>query len=338
MIKKIIILKLILLFFLILFFYWGIYIPKDRSDGEIFFIVKTGDSLSSIAKNLDKEEIIKADYFFILSGLLSNKGKSLKPGNYKLSSSMSVYEILEKIASAGGERIVIIEGWNLRDIAKYLEKNGYGEKEDFYRLAGKPPFFDGETLSEHQKSEIYFIKDQEELSLEGFLFPDTYLISPGTPMEDIISTFLLNFENKIDGEIEKMIAEKEITLFKTIIIASLLEREVPSFEDKKIVAGIIEKRLEKGMRLQIDATVSYLTGKKSVQIPVTETKITSLYNTYFVKGLPLGPICNPGIESIRAALSPEETDYLYYLSKPNGETVFSKTFQDHIAAKNRYLK
>lgn len=338
MIKKIIILKLILLFFLILFFYWGIYIPKDRSDGEIFFIVKTGDSLSSIAKNLDKEEIIKADYFFILSGLLSNKGKSLKPGNYKLSSSMSVYEILEKIASAGGERIVIIEGWNLRDIAKYLEKNGYGEKEDFYRLAGKPPFFDGETLNEHQKSEIYFIKDQEELSLEGFLFPDTYLISPGTPMEDIISTFLLNFENKIDGEIEKMIAEKEITLFKTIIIASLLEREVPSFEDKKIVAGIIEKRLEKGMRLQIDATVSYLTGKKSVQIPVTETKITSLYNTYFVKGLPLGPICNPGIESIRAALSPEETDYLYYLSKPNGETVFSKTFQDHIAAKNRYLK
>ncbi len=338
MIKKIIIIKLILLFFLTLFFYWGIYIPKDKADGEIFFIVKTGDSLSSIAKNLEKEEIIKADYFFILSGLLSNKGKSLKPGNYKLSSSMSVYEILEKIASAGGERIVIIEGWSLRDIAKHLEKNGYGSEEDFYRLAGKPPFFDGERLIEHQKSEIHFIKDQEELSLEGFLFPDTYLISPGTPMEDIISTFLLNFENKIDGEIEKMIAEKETTLFKTIIIASLLEKEVPSFKDKRIVAGIIEKRLEKGMRLQIDATVSYLTGKKSVQVPVTETKITSLYNTYFVKGLPLGPICNPGIESIRAALSPEETDYLYYLSKPNGETVFSKTFQDHVAAKNRYLK
>jgi UPF0755 protein len=342
MIKKIILtaitIKIVLLFFLTSFLYWGMYVPKNNIDETKFFVVRAGDSLSLIAKNLEEEGIIKADYFFALYGALTKKGRSLKPGNYNLSSSMSVRDILEKIAIGGEEKVTIIEGWNLRDIAKHLEEKGYGEEEEFYSLAGRPPFFDGEKLNNHEKAKIKFITEQENLSLEGFLFPDTYFISPGTPMEDIISTFLLNFENKISEEIKEMMIEKDSTLFETVVIASLLEKEVNSFEDKKIVAGIIEKRLKKGMRLQLDATISYLTGRKSVQIPVTETRIPSLYNTYFTSGLPLGPICNPGIESIRAALLPKETKYLYYLSKPNGETVFSETFEEHIAAKNKYLK
>jgi UPF0755 protein len=337
-IKIIFLAKLLFLFSLLVFFYWGIYLPKNNIDEDKIFIVRAGDSLSFVAKKLEEEKIIKKDYFFITYGLLTKKGRELKPGSYKFSSTMNVSEILEKIASGGEERLTIIEGWNLREVAIHLEEKGYGTKEEFYHLAGAPPFYDGEKLIESQKANIVFIEEQKNLSLEGFLFPDTYFISPGTPMEEIIATFLSNFEDKINKEIEEMIEKEGTTLFETIIIASLLEKEVTSFEDKQIVSGIIRRRLEKGMRLQLDATVTYLTGRKSVQIPITETRIRSSYNTYVYDGLPVGPICNPGIESIKAALLPKETDYLYYLSKPTGETVFNRTFDEHVVAKNKYLK
>ncbi len=342
MIKKILITVTILIttlfLFLAFFFYWGVYLSKDNNVEDKFFIVKTGDGLFVVAENLEKEEIIKSGYFFIIHGVLTEKGKQLKPGNYKLSSSMSVHEILEKIFSGGGERITIIEGWNLRDIAIFLEEKGYGEKEEFYLLAGTPPFYEDGKLTDQKSGKIVYLKEQENLNIEGFLFPDTYFIAPGAPMEEIISAFLSNFENKIDKEIDDLIRKRGLTLFETIIVASLLEKEVNSFEDKQIVSGIIKKRLEMGMRLQLDATITYLTGKRSVQIPINETRIRSPYNTYVYGGLPIGPICNPGMESIRAALLPKETEYLYYLSKPTGETVFSRTFEEHVAAKNKYLK
>jgi UPF0755 protein len=324
--------------FLVLFFYWGIYLPKDSIKNDKFFVVREGDSLFYIAQNLEEEGIIKSGYFFIFYGVVTKRGKELKPGNYKLLSSMSVREVLDKIFSGGSERIIIIEGWNLRDIAVYLEEKGYGEKEDFYRVVGIPPIYKDGKLTDQKASKIVYLEEQKNLPIEGFLFPDTYSVSPGTPMEEIVSTFLFNFEKKINEEIEELIKKRGITLFETIVIASLLEKEVTSFEDKQIVSGIIKKRIEKNMRLQLDATVTYLTGKKSVMVSVGETRIPSLYNTYVYGGLPIGPICNPGMESIKAALLPKETDYLYYLSRPTGETVFSRTFEEHVAAKNEYLK
>jgi UPF0755 protein len=342
MIKKIFItviaLVITFILFLTVFFYWGIYLPKDGIKEDKIFIVREGDSLSFVAQNLEKEGIIKSGYFFIVYGVITKKGKQLKPGSYKLLSLMSVAEILEKISSGGSEKITIVEGWNLRDIATFLEKKGYGKKEEFYRAAGMPPIYKDGELTDQKAGDIVYIEEQKNLPLEGFLFPDTYSISPGTPMEEIISTFLFNFDKKINKETEELIKEREITLFETIIIASLLEKEVNSLEDKKIVSGIIKKRMENNMRLQLDATVTYLTGKKSVQVSIGETRIPSLYNTYVYGGLPIGPICNPGMESIRAALLPKETDYLYYLSKSTGETVFSRTFEEHVAAKNKYLK
>lgn len=342
MIKKIFttIIILVTIFFLFssLFFYWGVYLPKDNNEDEKFFIVREGDSLSSIAQNLENEGIIKNSYFFIFYGIITEKGKQLKPGNYKLLSLMNVAEIMEKISTGGSERITIIEGWNLRDIAVFLEEQGYGKKEDFYKVAGTPPLYQDGELVDQKPGMMVYLEEQKNLPIEGFLFPDTYSISPGTPMEEIVATFLFNFEKKINSEIEELIKKRGTSLFEIITIASLLEKEVVSFEDKQIVSGIIKKRIEKDMRLQLDATVTYLTGKKSVQVSVAETRIPSLYNTYVYGGLPIGPICNPGMESIRAALLPIETDYLYYLSKPTGETVFSRTFEEHVAAKNKYLK
>ncbi len=337
----------LLIVFILIFtggiFYWGIYLPKDISGEDVFFVVKKGESLSDVAENLMEKEVIKSGHFFIIHGIVTEKGKKLQPGNYKISSSMSVVEVMEIIVTGGKDRLTIIEGWNLRDIAEFLEKNGYGSKEDFYFLAGKPPIYkEGEVIAEkanEMEVELKILQDKpDNISLEGYLFPDTYSISPGTKMEDIIHSFLLNFDGKITPEIKERVKEKEMSLFEMITIASLIEKEVTSLEDKKLVSGIIEKRLQRGMRLQMDATITYLTGRRSVQIPLTETKIDSSYNTYLYHGLPKGPICSPGMESINAALNPKESDYLYYLSKPSGETVFSKTHEEHVQAKNNYLR
>lgn len=328
---------------LLAFFYDGFYFPKDKKGGNVSFVIEAGEGLFSVAENLKEEDIIKNKYFFIIYGTITKGGEEIKQGKYEISSSMSIVKIMQKIISGDEKKVTIIEGWNLRDIAEYLEKEGYATKEEFYLLAGTPPFYENEKMIIEKGSNLLnppdFLKDKkEDVSFEGYLFPDTYFISYGTSAEEIIFSFLTNFENKITEEMKGEIKESGKNLFEIITIASLLEKEVTSFEDKQIVAGIIQKRLEKGMPLQLDATITYFTGKKSVQVYIEETKIDSLYNTYLYTGLPKGPICNPGIESIKAAISPKESDYFYYLSKPNGETVFSRTFNEHIKAKNNYLK
>ncbi len=347
MIKKIITISFAIFFFLAIsisaFFYYGFYFSKDNLSEEKFFIINTGDGLSTIGKNLEKEGIIKKDYFFLIYGVITEKGKSLKPGNYVLRSNMSISEIMDKLSQGDGEKITIIEGWNLRDIALFLEKNGYGTKEEFYEIAGKPPFYkDGIVKSQESRDvsfDFEFLEDLPlDLPLEGYIFPDTYFISQGTPMDDIVYSFLSNFDRKINEEIRKEIEKNEMSFFEIITIASLIEKEVIDYNEKKIVSGIIQKRMKEGMRLQLDATITYLTGRRSVSIPLKETRIDSPYNTYVYSGLPKGPICNPGIESIKAALRPKKSDYFYYLSKPNGETVFSETHKEHVDAKNKYLR
>ncbi|MBU2544941.1 endolytic transglycosylase MltG, partial [Patescibacteria group bacterium] len=156
----------------------------------------------------------------------------------------------------------------------------------------------------------YLKVEELDPSLEGYLFPDTYELSYDDGINEIIEKILVNFDKKTKGKFGKR-PDLEI-----IIKASLLEKEVRSLEDKKMVAGVLKNRLEAGMLLQVDAAMI----------------------TYEIKGLPSRPICNPGLESMEAAIYPTENDYLYYISTPEGETIFSKTFKEHNAAVNKYLR
>ena len=172
--------------------------------------------------------------------------------------------------------------------------------------------------------------DKEEFlekteKLEGYLFPDTYLFLPFAETEQIIGTMTDNFKNKA-GDIGRDI----------VIMASLIEKEVPDSDDRKIVSGILWKRLKLGMALQVDAVFPYITGKQKVLSD--DLKIDSPYNTYLHKGLPPGPIANPGLDAIIAARNPQETSYLYYLSGNDGKTHFAKTFSEHLRNKEKYLK
>jgi len=331
--KKRAILIFLFLIFLFLFFLIlsNLYLPlKEKSSSPQIFQVKKGQGAFEIAKNLKKERLIKSEFSFLLYLVLKGKTKSLQAGYYLLSPSMTPFEIAQKLIEGDVifEKITIVEGENKNEIAEYLEEKGILKKENFLE----------KIKLKYWREKYEFLKDVKAEDLEGFLFPDTYFVKKGETEEEIISKFLDNFDKKVNEKLREEISEKGKSLYDILILASLLEKEVKTFEDKKLVAGILWKRLENEIPLQVDATITFITGKKTIKIPAGDLKIDSPYNTYKYKGLPPTPICNPGLESILAAISPQQSDYWYYLTTPEGNTIFSKTLKEHNIAKAKYLR
>ncbi|HJN62436.1 MAG TPA: endolytic transglycosylase MltG [Candidatus Parcubacteria bacterium] len=336
-----------LVFVLIAVFFWqGIYLPKDsNSKEEKVFLIKKGEGTKDIALNLEKEGLIKSVSLFRFYALTIGVSGKLQAGNYLLSPLMNTHEITKKLVFGKviKEKITIIEGWNLRDIGWYLENKGLFQAEELFEATGFPTINYSKTtdlpIPKDFSEEFDFLKDKpDNIGLEGFLFPDTYEITSEENVEEIIKMMLVNFGKKLTPEIKEKIKSQNKTVFEVIIMASLIEKEVRTTKDREIVSGVLWKRLKNGVPLQVDATISYITGEKTVKISKEETKIDSFYNTYKYRGLPLGPISNPGIESILAVLNPKESDFWYYLSTPEGETIFSETLEKHNIAKVKYLK
>ncbi len=334
------------LFFILLILLWGICFPKSFTKKEdSLFLVKKGQNLFEIASNLEKQEIIKNKNFFNFYVFLRVSYNKLKAGEYFFNPSMSIKTIADKIISGDTAKIVITipEGWNLRDIGWYFENQGMFQAEELFELVGFPLINYSVTTDLPKPKDFSldydFLKDKRKnISLEGYLFPDTYEIDLGAEIEEIVKKMLSNFNRKLTEELRQEIKKQNKTIFEIITMASLIEKEVKTPEDKKIVSGILWKRLKNSIGLHVDATITYITGKKTVKVSKEETEIDSLYNTYRYKGLPLGPISNPGLESINAAIYPENSDYWYYLSALEGETIFSKTLEEHNIAKAKYLK
>ncbi len=329
--------KIIVSFFLIIFFsfvwlYYQVYFPQEPfCEDEIIFLIPKGESFFEIGDNLERKGIINSSFYFKIYALLSGSFNRFQAGNYIFCTDDNIKNISEimKRGDIAQKKITIIEGWNVRDIAEYFESLDLAEEEGFLKKVKSSDF-----------DYLYsFLEEKpKETGLEGYLFPDTYFIPYGADVESVIELMLANFDNKLNDDLKSEIKKQQKSFFDIITIASLIEKEVREYEDKRLVSGIIRKRLKIGMPLQIDATISYITGRRTTAISIAETQIDSPYNTYKHRGLPIGPICNPGIESIKAALYPKESDYLFYLSKPDGETVFSRNHQEHVAAKNKYLR
>jgi UPF0755 protein len=279
-----------------------IYSPKSLIPQKKIFSIERGERIFEIAKKLEKEGIIKNRFLFLGYAVLKGKHKKILAGKYELSASMTIPQILEKFTK--GEiakvKITIPEGFTIKDIEKKLKVD---------------------------------LPDE----LEGYLFPDTYYLPIDFKAEDLVKVMRENFNKKIAPYLPE-IERQGKSLKDVIILASLVEKEVKTKEDKEIVAGILWKRLKVKMPLQVDATITYITGKKTTKIPLEDLQIDSPYNTYKYLGLPPAPICNPGLESILAVIYPKETDYWYYLTTPEGKTIFSKTFLEHKIAKKKYLK
>jgi UPF0755 protein len=184
-----------------------------------------------------------------------------------------------------------------------------------------------------------FLKDAPaDADLEGFLFPDTYRVFKNATAEDIVQKLLDNFNDKLTLDLRTDIAKQGKSIFDVITMASIIEKEVKSPEDMKIVSGIFWQRTGDSYPLESCATLAYILGVNKKQYTYEDTKINSPYNTYQNAGLPPGPICNPGLAAIQAAIYPQTTDYHYFLTRPDtGATIFSKTYQEHLRNKAKYL-
>jgi UPF0755 protein len=258
-------------------------LPKSFSANEAtFFIIEKGEGSKDIATNLEKEGMVWWNHLFRAYVLVRGTSDKMQAGTYRISPSMSIFTIAEKFASGqiAKETITIPEGFTTEQIWEKLQAlPGYGEASDLAAL--------------------------EEF--EGMLFPDTYEIPYGLPLNQVIEIMIDNFWKKNEGL---------DTTHQAIVMASILEKELRTREEREIASGILWKRIKVGMPLQVDVDMW----------------------TYQHTGLPERPICNPGLDSIEAALNPQESPYWYYLSKPDGETVFSKTLDEHNIARAKYLK
>jgi len=312
-----------------IYLWWGIFLPLDRDDGtETVFEIKRGEGSFQIAQNLEEEDIIKNNLLFSFYVLLTGNQRKLQSGTYYFSASESVSDIAGKIVrgKTAQLKVTVPEGFSMEQIEKRLVENGFVEALELKSLKVKD-----------FKDQFDFLKDvPSDKNLEGFLFPETYIFSYNKSIREIAEIMLNVFNEKVFLPFKEEFEDQDI--FETVIMASLIEKEVISLEDKKKISDILWRRLKISMPLQVDATISYLTGKRTVRIPLKDLEIDSPYNTYKYSGLPVGPISNPGLESILSSLYPKDNNYWYYLSTPEGETKFSKTLQEHNRYKNIYLR
>lgn len=325
---------------------WFVFSPVSSDANEKIFVINKGEGVNEISQHLKEQSFIKSKFIFETYVWLRNLQSEFRAGEHKLRQNMSVWEIAQTLARASGpgERsIKIIEGWNNREIAEYLEKESVISKDDFLKEV--------EDFGLRVAGYEYLDDRPEGVTLEGYLFPDTYRIYKDIPLEllggekietilteHIIKKMLNNFDEKLSPDLRAEIARQKKTIFEIVTMASIIEKEVGSEEDRAMVADIFWRRLEAGMPLQADSTVNYITGKSVARAGAEDIDIDSPYNTYKYKGLPKGPIGNPGLSAIQAAIYPKQNNYWYFLTADDGKVIYSKNFSEHKANKIKYLK
>lgn len=330
---------IILLIFLIcsIAYYNGINSSANKKGEDKVFVVTRGKSVKQIGNDLFNAGLIKSKFYFEVYVWRNKKGAELQAGEYALNPMLSIGEIV-KILSRGETlnkeaTIQIIEGWNIKDINRYLKERNFINNDEFIAAA--------RIYAKNQKSAKFeFLKSlPEDAGLEGFLFPDTYKIFKDASPDDIITKMLKNFDSKLTEQMKEDIDKQGKDIYEIIKMASIIEKEVRSVDDMKIVSGIFWDRIKNGQALESCATLSYILGVNKPQYTIEDTKVESPYNTYKYTDLPPTPISNPGLNAINAAIYPEFTEYNYFLSSSDtGETIFSKSYEEHLRNKDRYLK
>ena len=309
------------------------------------FVIKKGEGVNEISQHLKEQDFIKNKLFFETYVWFRGVQGNFQAGEHKLRQNMRVWEIVSVLTSGGetNERdIKILEGWNNAEVADYLEREGVVNKDIFMGAAAN---YDLVTYG------YEFLSDRPMgATFEGYLFPDTYKIykkipeeflegrgEEGVVAEQIIKKMLANFDQKLTADLRQEITRQKKTIFEIITMASVIEKEARG-EDLAMVSDIFWRRIEEGIPLQSDATVNYATGKYETQPSLDDLEVDSDYNTYKYRGLPAGPIGNPGLEAIRAAIYPKANNYWYFLHTKDGQTIYSRNFEEHKANKIKYLQ
>jgi UPF0755 protein len=287
-------------------FWWGslpsgnidVYIPAGSSAREITTILKNNGLISS-----------KKIFFAVLK--LMRRDKKLKSGLYEFSRRDSFFDLIEKLSYGRSISIMVSipEGFTAQQIATRLEDKKITDGKKFLQI----------------------VKDKK---LEGFLFPETYQFEASMPAEKVIQLMLQEFDLQVTFELKVKANEiKGMDMNKIVTLASIIEHEAKVPSEKPLIASVFYNRLKKHMPLESCATVQCALGEHKERLSYKDTRIDSPYNTYIHPGLPPGPICNPGLDSIKAAIIPAKTDDLYFVATSSGTHLFSKRFSQHVANK-----
>ena len=301
----------------------------NRQTGEALFEIQPGQSVKSIAEELEKERIIKDSLSFLLGYRFFYSGKSLKAGEYYFQFPLSEQDVLKKII-AGEVRlysITVPEGLTRRETAHILGNRDFMDSQEFLNATNNPGLIHN--------------LDPQAPDLEGYLFPETYQVSKNITSSKMAEIMVAQFRQIFLPIWENRHSSFPLTFRETIILASLIEKETSLSEEKPLVSAVFHNRLRRGMRLACDPTIIYALKKRGEftgNLTKKHLKMDSSYNTYLYPGLPPGPIANPGAESLHAALFPADADYLYFVSRNDGSHKFSKTLREHVNAVNKYQK
>lgn len=286
--------------------------PKDFPAGSTVSVT-SGSGLLQLSRSLEEEGVIRSSFWFRIVAIFFKGERGLQAGDYALNVPENVFKVARRVISGDYQikrvKMTIPEGFTVKKISSLFN----------------------EEFTSFDKNLF------ESVAQEGYLFPDTYFINVNATATSTIRLLRDNFIRKIFYLMPE-IEESGRSLEDIIIMASILEGEAKTLEDRKIVSGILWKRLELGMPLQVDASFVYINGKTTKDLTLDDLKIDSPYNTYLYKGLPPTPISNPGLESISAAIHPTETKYLYFLTGTDGKMYYASTHDEHVRNKQKFLK
>lgn len=310
----------------------GVMVDKD---GKTTINVDRGDGTVIIASKLESAGAIKGELLFRVVAHVTGNDSTWKTGTYTVPSGSSYFDIFQTLSVPSDEFTVTIpEGKQVREIATILEDAGVCDRDEFLE-ACQTHTFDYEFLQDVPASKRIG-------GLEGYLFPDTYSFVKDEDVDEVIETMLDRFEEMVyTDEVRDKVAESGYSFDQIIILSSMVESEAATESDRKLVAGVFLNRLnhpDKFPKLQSCVTVEYAMGVKKSIISAEDTKYDSPYNTYLYSGLPFGPICCPGLESIMATLEPTESNYYYFQSDGNGKLYFAETWKEHAATQKKIQK
>ncbi len=310
---------------------------KADSEGAKMVDIPMGSDTKTIAGILANEGIINKPQIFTIVSKINGFDGKYQAGTHILKPGLEFNTIMTILTGKPeSKKVTIPEGLSYRQIVNTFVKKELATVDKF------------DYAMKYQKYDYDFVKDikdsnNREFKLEGYLFPDTYEFAMNASEKTIINVMLENFKNKITKEHYKRAKELGMSMDEVITLASIIEREANNTKDRRLVSAVFHRRLKSRdlNKLQSCATIQYVflnkEGKVHEKLTYEDTKIVSPYNTYIHPGLPPGPICSPGMDSINAALYPDEdTDYMFFIAGPDGSTKFSKTYQEHLKAMKQY--
>ncbi len=307
-------------------FYVALFVPPSREKAWKEIQITDGMSFKTIAARLQKEGIIRYRGYFEIFGRLQGISRKVRVGYYGLGAHMTMWEILDALRKGKiiEYEVVIPEGYNLYQIAWTLTGTPLisSDPKDFIKVATNKDFVQSLGI--------------EANTLEGYLFPDTYYLPKGITVQDIAKRMVLRYRDVFGGEYRRRAEEIGMTEHEVVTLASIVEKEAKVASERKLIAAVYHNRLKQGMKLQADPTAVYGTKAWITKITAQDLKRKSPYNTYLHKGLPPGPIANPGKGALLATLYPDNVDYLFFVAQGDGSHFFSRDFKAHEKAIGRY--